>query len=170
MTINEAREEILRLLSYAKCEIEAASGNFLSVKTDVFYFDEDAKDYPEFNEKVDTVCGNLAVFHPDESREPIEYAVCLNIVGGEVASDGENAEQIACFTENTDYFAEAIKGKSEDEMTLVFDEQIKNADEELLRELDELNVFMRRYKRIGVIGIGVLTALLLLLILLSKLL
>lgn len=170
MTINEAKEEILAHLFAAKEKIEAASGGFFRVTTDIFYFDEEANDYPEYNEKVDTVCGNLAVFLPDEAREPIEFALSLDIVGGAVLEDGENAEQIMCFTESTDSFAEAIKGKSEDEITSIFDEQEKLIDEELERDIAELNVFMKRYKRTGVIGIGVLSALLLLLILLSKLL
>ena len=170
MTINEAKEEILAHLFAAKEKIEAASGGFLRIATEIFYFDEEANDYPEYNEKVDTVCGNLAVFLPDEAREPIEFALSLDIVGGTVLEGGENAEDIMNFIENTDSLAEAINGKSEEEMTSIFNEQERLIDEELERDIEELNAFMKRYKRTGVIGIGVLSALLLLLILLSKLL
>lgn len=170
MTINEAQEYTKGLLEDAKASITEASGGYFKIVTDVFYFDEDANAFSEYNEKADTICGNLAVFLPnaEEDAEPIEYAFMLDVSGGTVL-DGSGDGQINEFITDTEMLADSLRGKGEEDMLDVYAKEAERVDKLLEASAHALEEYATHFKHTGVRGIVITALLLILIIILSKL-
>ena len=167
MTINEAKQFLNGVLEAQKQRIVSASGGCLTVSTDIFFFDANANDFNEYNETADAMAGNLSVWLPGGECEPIEYAVFLAIEGGEIPNGAGDAD-VNAFIAETENFANAISGRSLEEMIKAFHTEASRINGTIEQDTAQLVQSVETYKKRGLRGIGVIIGIFILLIIIAS--